>query len=153
SPDKPAIPRVGGRAASARPPTTTAQGGRCTSGRSVSTCRCNPRRSSRARDLISGTGDCAGACETPRRGGGPGQRIGMVEFLLPVCGSSFGGEVEHVPERFEGSDVAGVLTRVGAGVEELRAPEVPDCVLVAMKDGQHRSLRAVVELGVIVDVV
>src|SRR5438034_468748 len=90
---------------------------------------------------------------------GPGSKLvgrgpsGVAQLLVPVDWPSLGGEVEQVPERFERADVTGFLSGVGGRVEELRTPEVANRVTVAVEHVQHRSLRSLGGLGVVVAVV
>jgi hypothetical protein len=48
---------------------------------------------------------------------------GVAQLLIPVGRSSLRCEVEQVPDRLEGANVAGILSGVGRCVEELRAPD------------------------------
>ena len=45
---------------------------------------------------------------------------------MPVGRAAFAGEVEQVPQRLDGADVAGFLPGIDGCVEEFRAPEVAD---------------------------
>jgi hypothetical protein len=68
----------------------------------------------------------------------PGLRV--AELLVPVGRAPLRGEVEEVPDRLQGADVTRVVARLDPGVEELRAPEVPDLFTVAVEDVQDRPL-------------
>ena len=69
-----------------------------------------------------------------------GWKWSVVQLLVPVGSASLRREVVKVPDRFEGADVAGVLTGVLWGVEQFRAPEVADRLPVAVEHVQHGLL-------------
>src|SRR5258707_10386680 len=48
----------------------------------------------------------------------------VAELLMPIGWAALAGEVEQVPQRLDGADVAGVLPGVDGGVEQFPAPEV-----------------------------
>jgi hypothetical protein len=64
----------------------------------------------------------------------------VAPLLVPDGWAALRGEVEQVPDRLEGADVARILAGVGWCVEELRAPEVADRLAVAVEDVQYRPL-------------
>jgi hypothetical protein len=72
---------------------------------------------------------------------------------MPIGRAAFAGEVEQVPQRFDGADVAGFLAGIGGCVEQFRAPEVADRLPVAAEHVQHWLLGAVGGLGQVVEVV
>src|SRR6267143_6980444 len=61
----------------------------------------------------------------------------VAQLLIPVRWTSFGSEIEQIPERLDRAGVTRVLIAVGCGVEELCGPEMADRVLVAMEYVQH----------------
>lgn len=65
-------------------------------------------------------------------------RLSRVAQLLIPVGTSLGGEVEQVPDRFDGAGVAWILSGVGWRVEQFRAPEVADHPAIAPERVQHR---------------
>src|SRR5215472_19102990 len=77
----------------------------------------------------------------------------VAELLVPVGSAAFGGEVEQVPQRLDGADMAGVLPGIGGSVKQLGAPEVTDRIAVAVEDVQHRHLVAVRGLGEVIPVI
>src|SRR3954454_377353 len=76
----------------------------------------------------------------------------VAQLPVPVR-AALGRQVEEVPDRFEGSDMSRILAAVPRCVKELRAPEVPDFVSVAMEHGEHRSLVSLGRLCLVVAVV
>src|SRR3954453_20384753 len=80
-------------------------------------------------------------------------RSAVAELLVVVGRPALGREVEQVPHRLDRAVVTRVLTGLGGGVEELRAPEVPDPIAVAPEYVQHRALVTLGGLGVVVAVV
>src|SRR5215471_2739609 len=77
----------------------------------------------------------------------------VAELLIPVGSAAFGGEVEQVPQRLDGADMAGVLPGIGGCVKQLGTPEVANRIPVAVEDVQHRLLVAVWGLGEVVPVI
>src|SRR5260370_6293920 len=47
----------------------------------------------------------------------------VAELLMPIGWAALAGEVEQVPQRLDGADVAGVLPRVDGGVRKVPGPE------------------------------
>ena len=90
--------------------------------------------------------DCLGPPSAARRlTGGRSQS----EFVSSSAAhtSQFRGhphEVEQVPLRLDGADVAWFLHRIDGCVEKLRAQEVPDRIPVAV---EHVELTAVTDVG------
>src|ERR1700722_4241850 len=76
--------------------------------------------------------------------------LSVVDLLVPLHGTAFGGEVEDVPELLDGAVVALILAGIRRGGDHLGGPEVADLVAVAVKDGHERELGAFGRLGVIV---
>src|SRR6266851_844082 len=72
---------------------------------------------------------------------------------MPIGRAALAGEVEQVPERLDGADVAGFLPVIDGCIEQFRAPEVADRLPVAVKDVQYRLLGAVGGLGQVFTVV
>src|SRR4051794_35273581 len=77
----------------------------------------------------------------------------VVAQLLDEVLAALRGEVEHVPERLEGAPGARILPGIPRRVEELRSPEMPDRLPVAVEDVEHRPLRPPRGLGEVVVVV
>src|SRR5215203_4321210 len=75
------------------------------------------------------------------------------QLLVPVAPPSLGRQVEQVPDRLERPHVTRVLVAVRRCVEELRAPEVPDRLAIAVEDVEHRTLVGLRGLGQVVAVV
>src|SRR5437764_832770 len=90
-----------------------------------------------------------GAKRFPVRGTRPSA---IAQLLVPVGRASLRRQVEQVPERLEGADVTWILAGIPRCVEELRAPEVADPVVVAVEHGQHRPLGPLLSLGKVVAV-
>src|ERR1700730_8226737 len=80
-------------------------------------------------------------------------RSRVAQLLIPVVRAPVAREVEQVPNRLEGADMAGILSGVRRRVKELRAPEVADHTAAALEHIQHRSLRALRGLAEVVAVV
>jgi hypothetical protein len=59
----------------------------------------------------------------------------VAELLMPVGWAALAGEVEQVPQRLDGADVAGFLPVIDGCVEEFRAPEVADRLRGQMSTG------------------
>jgi hypothetical protein len=64
----------------------------------------------------------------------------VAELLMPTGWAALAGEVEQVPQRLDGADVAGFLPGIDGCVEQFRAPEVADRLPVAVKYVQLRPL-------------
>src|SRR5438876_295279 len=77
----------------------------------------------------------------------------IAHLLVPIRWSSLWSEIEQVPERFEGAHVTWVLSWVRRRIEELRGPKMADLLAVPVKDVQHRPLRPLGGLAVVVTVV
>jgi hypothetical protein len=81
------------------------------------------------------------------------QPSGVAQLRIPVGPASFGREVEEIPQRIDGIDVARVLPRLSWRVEKLRAPEVVNRFAAAPEHVEHRllgSLRALAEVVAVV---
>src|SRR5438046_10019351 len=74
------------------------------------------------------------------RGSGRADPSRVTQLLVPVARAPFRRQVEQVPDRLEGADVARILPRLGRRVEELGAPEVADRLPVAVEHVEHRPL-------------
>src|SRR5262249_30601835 len=80
-------------------------------------------------------------------------QVSVAQLLIPAGSAALRGEIEQVPQRLEGADVAGFLPRLLWRVEQLRGPEVADRVPVAVEHVQHRPLLTVRALGQVVAVI
>ena len=83
------------------------------------------------------------------------RQSGVAQLRIPVGPAPLGREVEQIPLRVDGIDVALVLPGLGRRVEELRAPEVADRFAVAPEHVEHRhlgSLRGLTEVVAVVGV-
>ena len=79
---------------------------------------------------------------------------GLVAHLLePVGPPAFGSEVEEVPQRLEGANVARVLLRTLWCIEKFRTPEMADYWAVAVEHVQHWLLVAFPGLRPVVAVI
>ena len=81
------------------------------------------------------------------------RRSSVGKLLIPIGSAPFGGEIVQVPNRLDGADVAGTLSGIEWCIEELRAPEVADCLPVAMEHVQHWLLVTFCGLGEVVAVI
>src|SRR5262249_35720752 len=77
---------------------------------------------------------------------------GVLQLLVPT-GPSLPDQVEQIPDRLERAATPRILPGVGGRVEQLGGPEVGDRRAIPVEDIQHRSLRALGGLGVVVAVV
>ena len=79
--------------------------------------------------------------------------MSVAQLLVPVARASFGGQIEQIPERLERADVTWLLVAVRRGIEQLLAPEMADCVRVAMVHIEHWALDFLVGFCEVVAVV
>src|SRR6266699_7211254 len=81
------------------------------------------------------------------------QPSGVAQLRIPVGPASFGRDVEQIPLRVDGIDVARVLPRFGRRVEELGTPEMADRFPLTPEDIEHRPLSTLRVLAEVVAVV
>src|ERR1700730_19278997 len=73
---------------------------------------------------------CRSRCRDCRTGTDYARALGVAQPRMKVA-ASFGGEVEHIPERVKGIVVAVFLAGLGRHVEDFRTPEMTDWSAVA----------------------
>jgi hypothetical protein len=79
----------------------------------------------------------------PELKGAQQPRSGVAQLFIPVGRASLWREIEQVPDRLEGADVARILSGVRRCVEELRAPEMADRIAPGSTvEGRFRRVEA-----------